>query len=176
MPPQTGLNPQYHSKHQPNRSTVDRQLHYSQQHPYKSLDLTIFLNGLPIFSAELKEQLKGQTVEDAMRQYQHDRDPRGEPLFDFGRVLAHFAVDPDLVFYTTKLECRDTRFLSFNQGHGTGAGNPPAGLNGFATAYLWADIWSPDSVLNLVSQFIHTFEEQDEQGRKERKLIFPRYH
>ena len=90
----------------------------------KSLDLVLFLNGIPIFTAELKNPLNGQDVEDAIRQYKTDRDPR-EPLFAYGRCLAHFAVDPDLVYVTTQLAGPKTRFLPFNQGKFGGAGNPP---------------------------------------------------
>ena len=172
--PETGLNPAYQQKVEGNRFAVVRQLRYSA-HAEKSLDVVLFLNGLPLFTAELKEPLKGQTIEDAERQYRYDRDPRGEPLFAFGRVLAHFAVDPDLASFTTKLDGRRTRFFPFNQGDGTGAGNPPNPL-GFATSYLWDEIWAPDSLLNLVRHFVHTFDEADDEGRKERKLIFPRYH
>ena len=124
----------------------------------------------------MKNPLTGQTVQDAIRQYQHDRDPK-EPLFAFGRCLAHFAVDPDLVYFATHLTGIRTVFRPFNQGRQSGAGNPPA-WKGFATAYLWERVWSRDSVLNLIQQFIHVVEEEDEKGRKtgERSLIFPRYH
>ena len=134
------------------------------------------LNGLPIFTAELKNPLTGQDVQDAIRQYRFDRDPK-EPLFAFGRCLAHFAVDPDLVYLATHLQGTRTVFLPFNQGRNGGAGNPPS-WKGFATAYLWERIWSRDSVLNLVQQFIQVVEEEDDKGRKtgRRFLIFPRYH
>src|SRR6185437_9282494 len=109
-----------------------------------------FLNGLPIFTAELKNPLTGQNVQHAIRQYQTDRDPR-EPLFAFGRCLAHFAVDADLVYMTTHPQGAKTVFLPFNQGRQGGAGNPPASptAGGFATAYLWERIWARDSVLDL---------------------------
>src|SRR5450830_529839 len=90
----------------------------------KSLDLVLFLNGIPIVTAELKNPLNGQDVEDAIRQYKTDRDPR-EPLLAYGRCLGHFAIDPDLVYVTTKLAGPKTRFLPFNQGKYGGAGNPP---------------------------------------------------
>jgi type I restriction enzyme R subunit len=138
----------------------------------------LFLNGIPIFTAELKNPLTGQTVEHAIRQYKTDRDPR-EPLLSYGRCLAHFAVDPDLVYVTTQLAGPKTRFLPFNQGKFGGAGNPPVPptRKGYATAYLWEAAWSKGSVLDLVRQFIHEVEEEDEKGRKtgRRFLIFPRY-
>ena len=95
--------------HAANLFAVVRQLHYSEK-TEQSLDVALFLNGIPIFTAELKNPLTGQNVEDAIRQYQIDRDPR-EPLFHFGRCLAHFAVDLDLVFVTTRLAGAKTRFL-----------------------------------------------------------------
>ena len=93
-----------------------------------------------------------------------DRDPK-EPLFAFGRCLAHFAVDPDLVYMTTHLRGGKTRFLPFNQGRNGGAGNPPS-WQGFATAYLWEQIWARDSVLDLIQHFVHIVEEEDDKGTK----------
>jgi type I restriction enzyme, R subunit len=155
-----------------------RQLCYSLKNE-NSIDLALFLNGIPIFTAELKNPLTGQTVENAIKQYKFDRDPK-DPLLAFRRCLAHFAVDPDLVYVTTRLEGAKTLFLPFNQGKFGGAGNPPVPptVGGYATAYLWKHIWTRDSVLNLIQHFIHEVEEEDEKGRKtgERTLIFPRYH
>jgi len=177
--PSSGLNEELQKRYQANLFTVVRQVRYSEKDEKKSLDLAIFLNGIPIFTAELKNPLTGQTVEDAMRQYRFDRDPR-EPLFAFGRCLAHFAVDPDLVYVTTRLDGPKTRFLPFNQGKFGGAGNPPVPptKSGYPTAYLWERIWARDSVLNLIQHFIHEVEEEDEAGRGTGRLslIFPRYH
>src|SRR5207249_5500045 len=110
--------------------------------------------------------------------YKTSRDPR-EPLLAYGRCLAHFAVDPDLVYVATHLAWAKTRFLPFNQGKFGGAGNPPVPptRKGYATAYLWEETWARDSVLDVVRQFIHEIEEEDEKGRKtgRRFLIFPRY-
>jgi type I restriction enzyme R subunit len=113
-----------------------RQLRYSAKNE-NSLDLVLFVNGISIFTAELKNRLTGQTVEDAIAQYKRDRDPR-EPLIAYGRCLAHFAVDPDLVYVTTHLAGGKTRFLPFNRGRFGGAGNPPVPptRTGYATAYL----------------------------------------
>jgi len=175
--PASGLNEETRRLHAANLFAVARQVHYSAKHE-KSLDLALFLNGVPIFTAELKNPLNGQHVGDAIRQYQIDRDPR-EPLLAYGRCLAHFAVDPDLVYVATRLAGPRTRFLPFNQGKFGGAGNPPVPptRNGYATAYLWEETWARDSVLDLVRQFIHEVEEEDEKGRKtgQRSLIFPRY-
>ncbi len=175
--PASGLNEETRRLHAANLFTVVRQLRYSAKNE-KSLDLVLFLNGIPIFTAELKNPLTGQTVEDAIRQYKTDRDPR-EPPLAYGRCLAHVAVDPDLVYVTTHLAGGRTRFLPFNQGKFGGAGNPPVPptRKGYATAYLWEETWARDSVLDLIRQFIQEVEEEDEKGRKtgKRFLIFPRY-
>ncbi len=175
--PSSGLNETLQRLHAANLFAVVRQLRYSEK-TAQSLDLAVFLNGVPVFTAELKNPLTGQTVEDAIKQYKTDRDPR-EPLFAYGRCLAHFAVDPDLVFVTTRLLGPKTRFLPFNQGKFGGAGNPPVPptQKGYPAAYLWEKIWSRDSFLDLIRQFIHEIEEEDERGRKTgmRTLIFPRY-
>ena len=175
--PASGLNEQLQRMHAANLFAVVRQLRYSEK-TGNSLDLVVFLNGIPIFTAELKNPLNGQTVEDAIRQYMTDRDPR-EPLLAYGRCLAHFAVDPEQVYVTTHLAGPKTRFLPFNQGRFGGAGNPPVPptQKGYATGYLWEEAWARDSVLDLVRQFIHEVEEEDDRGRKtgQRFLIFPRY-
>lgn len=173
--PSSGLNEELQRLYDANLFASVRQLAYSERNA-KTLDLALFLNGLPIFTAELKNPLTGQNVQDAIRQYRFDRDPR-EPLFAFGRCLAHFAADPDLVYVATHLTGPKTVFLPFNLGRNGGAGNPPSSA-GFATAYLWERIWARDSVLDLIQHFIQVVEEEDDKGRKtgERKLIFPRYH
>ena len=175
--PASGLNEETRRLYLGNLFAVVRQLHYSEKNN-KSLDLALFLNGIPIFTAELKNPLTGQTVQDAIHQYRTDRDHR-EPLFAYGRCLAHFAVDPELVYVTTHLTGAKTQFLPFNKGKFGGAGNPPVppSRNGYPTSYLWEESWAPDSVLDLVRQFVHEVEEEDEQGKKtgKRSLIFPRY-
>ena len=179
--PVSGLNPDTQRLYQGNRFAVLRQLHYRPNDPAKpksgpSIDLAIFLNGLPLFTAELKNKPTGQDVRNAMKQYEDDRDPK-QALLTFRRCLAHFAVDSEDVYVTTKLDRDKTRFLPFNQGYGNGAGNEPK-ATGFATDYLWTQVWARDSVLNLIQHFIHEFEVEDEKGRKtgEIRLIFPRYH
>ncbi len=173
--PVSGLNEELQKLYQGNFFTIVRQLKYSQKNE-NSLDLGIFLNGLPIFTAELKNPLGGQTVEDAIKQYRTSRETR-EPLFTIGRCLSHFAVDPDFVYFTTHLQGFKTNFLPFNLGRNYGAGNPPSAF-GFATAYLWEQIWSPDSTLDLIQNFVQLVEEEDEKDRKTGKKIsvFPRYH
>ncbi|SBT40667.1 type I restriction endonuclease subunit R [Micromonospora auratinigra] len=154
-----------------NRLTVTRQLAYSSSNN-NTLDLVLFVNGIPLATAELKNPLTGQTVEDAKEQYRKTRDPK-ELLFA-RRTLVHFAVDPDLVFVTTKLAGEKTRFLPFNTGSNGpgvsgGAGNPPAGASGYRSSYLWEQIWHPDTWMDLVRRFLHT-------DKDSKALIFPRYH
>ncbi|MBM3451135.1 MAG: type I restriction endonuclease subunit R, partial [Armatimonadetes bacterium] len=175
--PASGLNEDTRRLHAANLFSVVRQVRYSTKNE-NSLDMVLFVNGIPVFTAELKNPLNGQNVQDAIRQYMTVRDPR-EPLLSYGRCLAHFAVDPDLVYVTTHLAGPKTRFLPFNKGKFGGAGNPPVPptRNGYATAYLWEEAWARDSVLDLVRQFIHEVEDEDDKGRKtgKRFLIFPRY-
>src|SRR5262249_44680288 len=100
-----------------------------------------------------------------------------EPLFALGRCLAHFAVDPFLVYVTTHLKGDDTVFLPFNRGASGGAGNPPPKLgSGFATEYLWRGVWATDSVLDLAQYFVQDVRDRDDHGKLKRSIIFPRYH
>ena len=163
-----------------NRLGLTRQLHFSARSE-KSLDVTLSLNGIPVATLELKNPLTGQTVEDARKQYQRDRDPR-EPIFEFKRrTLVHFAVDTEAVMMTTRLAGNATQFLPFNKGWDEGAGNPPdpAGRT-YRTAYLWEEVLQRDSLLDLLARFIHLQieDKRDDQGRKVKKetMIFPRYH
>jgi type I restriction enzyme, R subunit len=180
--PASGLNKETQRLHEANLFAVVRQLRYSTRNE-NSLDLVLFLNGIPLFTAELKNPLSGQNVKGAIDQYRTTRDPR-EPLLAYGRCLGHFAVDSDLVYVASQLAGPKTRFLPFNQGSNPGepncgAGNPPVPptRSGYATAYLWEQIWAPASVLDLARQFIHEVEEEDDKGRKigKRYLIFPRF-
>jgi type I restriction enzyme R subunit len=175
--PASGLNPETQRLYAANRLTVTRQLRYSEAHA-NTLDLVLSLNGLPIATAELKNPMTGQTWRNAVAQYQDDRDPK-DLVFQFKkRTLVHFAVDPDEVQMTTELRGRNTRFLPFNLGDGSGAGNPqnPAG---YKTSYLWEQVWRRDSFLDLLARFIHLeVEERRLGGRlvRREKMIFPRYH
>lgn len=172
--PVSTLNPEHQTLYRKNILSVMRQCHYSAIETKDAIDLVLCLNGLPIFTLELKNKQTGQTVEDAREQYKRDRDPKSEPLLQFKRCLAHFAVDDDEVYMTTRLEGKRTYFLPFNRGDSGAAGNPPNPY-GYASAYLWQDIFSSDSVLDLIGNFIHlTVEDRD--GTRREKLIFPRYH
>lgn len=175
--PNSGLNPEVLMRYEQNLLTVTRQLRYSPRHE-KSLDLVLSINGLPVMTAELKNHFTGQTVRDAILQYQTDRDPR-DLIFQFKkRALVHFAVDPDEVWMTTRLAGKDTEFLPFNQGYQGGAGNPPA-EDGVRTAYLWRDVWQKDNFMDLLQKFLHLqVDERVQDGKRIRteRIIFPRYH
>jgi type I restriction enzyme, R subunit len=187
------LNADLEAHYQANQVSLTRQLQYRK--PAKKskpayhtgttkngiIDLTLSLNGIPLITLELKNPLTGQIVEDAKNQYCRDRDPH-EPIFEFKRrTLAHFAVDTEAVWMTTRLAGNATSFLPFNQGHAGGAGNPPDPQGRtYRTAYLWEDVFQRDSLLDLCARFLHLQidEKQDDDGRKFKKetLIFPRYH
>ncbi|MDD4254080.1 MAG: DEAD/DEAH box helicase family protein [Methanofollis sp.] len=176
--PNSGLNETHKHLYRSNIFSVVRQLHFSTRSE-KSLDLAIFVNGIPIFTAELKDPLTGQTVNNAIQQYRKDRDPK-EPLFRYGRCLAHFAVDPLRVSMTTQLEGDETRFLPFNRGDPLDRDHPeenPKNPDGYATAYLWEEVWNPKSVLDIIEHFVQEVDKHDKDGKKiGKKIIFPRYH
>ena len=175
FPPSSRLNEEAARLHRANLFAVVRQLRYTPKGK-QSLDLAIFLNGIPVFTSELKNPLTGQDVQDAVAQYRKDRDPR-DALLAPGRCIAHFAVDPNLVYVTTLLEGAATQFRPFNQGRDRGSGNPPVAPIGgaYPTDYLWNRIWARDSVLNLIQQFVHEVRSAKD-GRTRRNVIFPRYH
>ena len=161
--------------YQENLLHVQRQVYFSEADG-KSLDMVIFLNGLPIFTIEVKNQISGQNISHAIKQYQNTRDPK-EPLFRFKRCLAHFAVDNDLVYVATELAGAKTQFLPFNQGYDGGAGNPPC-KTGYATSYLWQDVWQKPRILDLIQRFIRVVDVLDDKGKKtdKQRQIFPRFH
>ncbi len=158
-----------------NRFSVTRQLRYSRDETQLSLDMAIFINGLPVATFELKNKLTKQTVEDAVQQYKRDRDPK-ELLFQFGRCMVHFAVDDHEVRFCTHLKGKHSWFLPFNKGYNDGAGNPPNPA-GLATDYLWKEVLTRGSLTDIIENYAQIVEEKDERsGRKSRKQIFPRYH
>ena len=176
--PASGMNPDLQQRYAQNRFSLVRQLKYSQKNE-KSLDMVLFLNGLPLVTMELKNSLTGQVVADAEKQYRTDRDPR-EPLFRFRRCLVHFAVGNEKVSMTTRLQGGETRFFPFNRGI-----ENPVNPDGHKVAYLWEDILKPDNLMELISDFIHEQEVTDkvydpELGEvsdvKRPVLVFPRYH
>ncbi len=155
--------------------SVTRQLHFSPNESNLSLDLCIFINGLPVITFELKNQLTKQNVDDAVYQYQHDRNPK-ELIFQFTRCMVHFAVDDAQVKFCTRLQGADSWFLPFNKGFHDGAGNPP-NPNGLMTDYLWKQILTKDMLSRIIENYAAVVEEKDEETKKIKyKQIFPRYH
>ena len=173
--PAHGLTPELLARYDANRLTVTRQLPYDPGSG-RTLDLGLFVNGIPVATAELKNPLTGQGVEKAISQYRTDRDPRNVTLSR--RALVHFAVDPDRVAMTTRLEGVATRFIPFNLGHGMRAGNPP-NPSGHRTSYLWERVWERHAWLDILGRFVQV--ERPERGtpaqrRAVETVIFPRYH
>ena len=161
--------------HPLDRFTVTRQLHYSQHDTHRALDIGLFINGLPVFTFELKNRLTKQTVSDAMEQYKKDRNPR-EKLFGFGRCMAHFAVDENEVHFCTHLKGKASWFLPFNRGWNDGAGNPP-NPNGLRSNYLWRQVLTRRSLTNILENYAQIVESKDAKTRKKRRVqIWPRYH
>ncbi len=175
--PAMAMNPDLQARYAANRLRVVRQVHYSQ-HNENALDLVLFVNGIPVATAELKSQFT-QSVDDAVDQYRFDRNPRpkgqasAEPLLDFPRgALVHFAVSNEAVRMTTRLAGPATQFLPFDQGDHGGAGNP-VNPKGHRTAYLWESVWARDSWLEILGRYLV--------GRRDSKkqiasIVFPRYH
>lgn len=158
-----------------NRFSVTRQLRYSADQTRLALDLALFINGLPIATFELKNNLTKQNVQDAIEQYRRDRDPK-ELLFQFKRCLVHFAVDDAQVYYCTRLDGAKSWFLPFNKGHRHGAGNPP-NSNGLKTAYLWEEILTPAGLADILENYAQVVEEENlRTSKKTVKQIFPRFH
>lgn len=156
--------------------SITRQVKFSQR-TEQSIDAVLFVNGIPIITTELKNELTGQNVNHAMRQYQNDRDPQ-EKLFTFKRCVAHFAMDTSEAFATTELKGERTFFLPFNKGFELGKGNPPVGGK-HKTSYVWESLWAPDSLADLLQFFVHAYDEirEDRLGReyKQPVQLFPRY-
>ncbi|ALY60535.1 TPA: type I restriction endonuclease subunit R [Pseudomonas aeruginosa] len=173
--PYNDLNPEVVANFSANIFSVTRQVHYSDSDTFKSVDMVLFVNGLAIATLELKNPWTGQNVHNAIKQYRTDRDPC-EPLFEFGRCLVHFAVDPDEAYMCAQLAGNDSNFLPFNKGFNNGRGNP-VNPTGHKTAYLWEDILPRHSLTNIIEQFAKFTVEKDKKTGKERKaLFFPRYH
>jgi type I restriction enzyme R subunit len=174
--PALALNPEILTRYAANRLRVVRQVHYSLHHE-NSIDLVLFLNGIPVATAELKTDFT-QCVDDAIDQYRHDRHPQlkgqaPEPLLSFPRgALVHFAVSNREVFMTTRLVGPDTQFLPFNRGDQGAKGNP-ANAAGHPTAYLWEQVWARESWLEILGRYLIT---QRNEKKQIASVIFPRYH
>ena len=168
-------NPVAAARYAQNRFSVTRQLRYSRDETQRALDLGLFINGLPVATFELKNSLTKQTVGDAVEQYTRDRNP-GEALFEFGRCVAHLAVDDQEVRFCTHLKGKASWFLPFNQGWNDGAGNPP-NPHGLKTAYLWTRMLTRDGLTNILEHYAQVVETTDPKtGTKRRVQIWPRYH
>lgn len=155
--------------------SVTRQLRYSQDAGKLALDMCLFINGLPVITFELKNQLTKQNVDDAVQQYKDDRDPR-EVLFSFKRCMVHFAVDDARIKFCTKLSGKDSWFLPFDKGYNDGAGNPP-NPDGIMTDYLWKNILTKAKLARIIENYAQVIEETDPETKKKSiKQVFPRYH
>ena len=181
--PETSINQTAQAQYESDILHCTRQLHYSLNNE-NSIDIVLFLNGIPVVSMELKNQFTGQDTDNAIAQYKFDRAGK-DAIFEFkNRVLVHFAVDLYNVFMTTRLQGANTYFLPFNQGS-NGSGNVggkgnPQNPDGYQTAYLWEKVLTKDSLLEILHKYMHLQVEvsEDKNGNKTRKetMIFPRYH
>ncbi len=158
-----------------NEFSVSRQVRHHPDHQERSIDMVIFANGIPLLTLELKNALTGQSAAHQGQQQYMRRDFH-QPLLSFGRCLVHFTADTDEVYMSTRLMGKATNFLPFNRGHRHGKGNPP-NSDGYKTAYLWQDVFHPDSL----AEFIRHFSRFSGSGTRNEKLsqkalFFPRYH
>ena len=181
--PESTLNDTTVKRYEQNVCQCIRQWHYSEQNN-NSVDMMLAINGIPVVAIELKNQLTGQTVDNAKLQWQYDRDQR-EPAFWLNhRILAYFAVDLYEAWMTTELKGTDTCFLPFNQGSGGagndgGAGNPQAEDDHYVTSYIWENVLQKDSLLDIIQKFISfevKTEKKDGKNVTKKRLIFPRFH
>ena len=176
--PRSGMNQDHRTLFEKNRFVVVRQLYYSNRNK-NSIDMVLFLNGIPIITMELKNQLTGQNIKNSEYQYRTDRDPK-EPLLSFQRCFVHFCIDNDVVSMTTNLNGNKTRFLPYNKGISN-----PVVEGDYRTEYLWNQILTPNSVLDVIQNFLVVVEEIDRDWddklkkvveKKHKILVFPRFH
>ena len=179
--PETKINETTQAQYAANVLHCTRQLHYSL-HNENSIDIVLFVNGIPVVSMELKCQFTGQDTANAIEQYKLDRASK-DPIFEFGkRILVHFAVDLSNVYMTTRLEGEKTYFLPFNQGSNGagkvgGKGNP-INPDGYDTAYLWESVLCKDRLLEILHKYMHLQVNRDDKtgAVTSERMIFPRYH
>jgi len=186
--PESELNDLAVENYKKNVCQCIRQWHYSEQNT-NSIDMLLALNGIPVVAIELKNQLTGQSVDDAKKQWAYNRNPK-EPVFGFNkRILAYFACDLYDVYMTTRLDGPMTNFLPFNQGSNGagrdgGAGNPPNPTGGYVTSYFWENVLQKDNLMDILQKFI-SYEKTEKKEvmpdgstniKKTEKIIFPRYH
>ncbi|HRN70080.1 MAG TPA: putative DNA binding domain-containing protein [Candidatus Woesebacteria bacterium] len=179
--PASNKNPDDLEKYNQNIFSVTKELIYSDNHN-NELDVVILINGIPVITSELKNILTGQNVNHAIKQYKTDRNPQDE-LLRFGRCMVHFAIDNDEAFMATKLAEDKTYFLPFNKGLNDGRPTRPFGKgnpdnpNDLKTSYIWQEIFTKDTLSNILSKYAQIVSEKDNKtGEVKKKLIFPRYH
>lgn len=173
-------------KYAQNQFSLTRQQTFSVANPGLEIDMVLFVNGLPVFTFELKNPWTHQTAKyDGQKQYKStERNPK-ETLLNFGRCLAHFTMDKDEVFFTTRLNLDKTYFMPFNKGlpNGQGAGNPVNAEGGYKTSYMWEQILQKDTVADIIMNYV-CFDYDEAKTQKKvphimknaKRLIFPRYH
>lgn len=175
--PFNDLNPAIQANFNQNIFSISRQIHHATNAPAQSIDIVLFINGLPLATLELKNPWTNQTVNHAKKQYQ-ERDPN-ETLLQFARCVVHFAVDTDEVWMTTRLSGPKTIFLPFNRGHNNGKGNPP-NPHSHKTAYLWEEILTRSNFANLIEKFAilapPVTDHRNTVKKNDCALYFPRYH
>ena len=163
--PVSAYNAGANALYQANLFSVMRQVYFSPKDK-KSLDMMIFINGIPVISFELKNELTKQNVQHAIKQYKYDRDPN-EELFRLGRLMVNFAVDTEEIWMCTQLKKEKSYFLPFNKGYNNGAGNPPK--DGIKTDYLWKEILTKNNLTDIVQNFCQLITEEkeylDEKGK-----------
>ena len=174
-----------HENYAKNQFSITRQQTFSLLNPGLEIDLVVFINGLPIFTFELKNPWTYQTARyNGQKQYKEGRNPR-EPLLNYGRCLAHFTMDKDEVYFTTRLAGKETYFMPFNKGlpNGQGAGNPASEDGGYKTSYIWKQILQKDTVSDILMNYVMFDYGEAKTGktvphimRNARRLVFPRYH
>jgi type I restriction enzyme R subunit len=175
--PGNSKTPEHQEWYGKNRLTIIRQLQYSNKNK-NSIDIVIFINGLPVITMELKNALTGQYLHHSIKQYIQDRDPK-ETLLEFKRCLVHFAVSTEQISMCTELKGKSTFFLPFNKALVNV--NP----NGYATSYLWEDVLTKDSLLDLIQNYVnlqvnkekyYDIQTKELKEKEKTSLIFPRFH
>ena len=159
-------NTQAEERYRQNRFSVTRQLRYSASNQQLSLDIALFVNGLPVITMELKNRFTGQTVVDAVEQYKTSRSPQ-EDLFRLGRCAVHFAVDDEEAKFCSELKGKASDFLPFNKGKENGGAGNPVNPGGIKTAYLWEEILTPDGLTDILENYAQ---------KTNNRQIWPRYH
>lgn len=174
-----------HQKYMQNQFSLTRQQTFSILHPGEELDMALYVNGIPLFTFELKNPWTYQTARKNGRdQYKSDKRSPKETILQYGRCLAHFTMDKDEVWFTTKLNLDKTYFMPFNKGlaNGQGAGNP-VNPDGYKTSYMWEHVLQKDTIADIIMNYV-LFDYDEAKTKKKvshimknaKKLIFPRYH